>query len=80
MAKNHDFEELPLHCPFCGACDALAMEDADRYWIMCLECSACGPCEDSKEEAVLSWCERYDLEQARTIYKRASRRTVEFLG
>lgn len=80
MAQNHDFEELSLHCCFCGASNMLTMDDEGVYYILCLECSACGPTGSCKEEAILSWCERFDPEDARTIYVRQARRRVAFLG
>lgn len=47
-------------CPFCPSMDFLMMEDDGKFYMLCLECRACGPCTDSHEDAMLAWCERED--------------------
>ena len=73
MSSCHDFEEMPVHCAFCGESDLLIMDDEAKYYVLCLGCRACGPCVDSREEAMLSWCDRYDPADSRVIFTRAAR-------
>lgn len=80
MSSNHDLDELPIHCPFCGTADLLGMQDEDTFFILCMECRTCGPVADSDEEAMLAWCERVDTSDHRTIYTRTAKRRVAFLG
>lgn len=51
-------------CPFCHPGDRLSLEEAAdcaggaRYYVMCSDCAACGPIEDSPEAAWASWGSR----------------------
>jgi hypothetical protein len=49
-------------CPFCSGNSLLMMDDDDLFYILCLECRACGPVEDTADEALFSWTYRADPE------------------
>ena len=73
MAANHDLEEVSIWCPWCGNCELMALEDAEKHWILCQECGACGPLEESPAKALLSLSSRYDPHDAKTIFTRAAK-------
>lgn len=68
IKKVSDLEKL-LPCPFCGESRPLYLDrieffnnpDEPKYSVMCLTCAAEGPIEDSWENAVLKWNDRFDF-------------------
>ena len=55
---------LSVLCAFCGNSDLMAMEDDERHYVTCVTCFSSGPIADTPELAMLSWCERYDSQNA----------------
>lgn len=54
-------KEVFLSCPFCDDKDVMMCGEEDKHWIMCCNCSACGPMADSEEYASHYWISRANI-------------------
>jgi hypothetical protein len=68
LEKNYEADELL--CPFCCEGDLLMMEDCETFFLLCLSCKACGPVEQSAEDAMDSWAMRPTKEDIEELSKR----------
>ena len=48
------------YCPFCGSATISIQRHPDLCFLLCEDCGAGGPVEDTQEEAFESWNERYN--------------------
>lgn len=67
------YELSDLKCPFCNDAELYVMNDESTWYTMCLMCRACGPVEDSAEEAMDSWCTRPTDDDVEALISRARR-------
>ena len=51
MSENRD---LIMPCPFCGAGNA-ELQELTRYQVVCMECSATGPEQNTQRRAIHLW-------------------------
>lgn len=60
--KDNNTPELK-DCPFCGGFENLVVENDNSgstycYVVFCDDCSAIGPCDDNKDDAIKEWNRR----------------------
>ncbi len=52
------FEEIDASCPFCKTSEIIVCKEMGKYWVMCVDCFACGPVADLSDTAKLYWINR----------------------
>lgn len=58
-----------LPCPFCGnPANATTDENGVAWFVLCEKCVACGPSEDTPEEAIAAWNCRLRPDMASAVW------------